>query len=134
MQRYFGIEESDIILLGRSIGTGVAVHVAANRKPGAVILISPFTSIRNVAKHLVGRVSCMLRDRFNNEAIMEKVECPTLIIHGKLDNLIPWTQGEELSKLAPRCKFECPALMDHNKMSLNEVRNIMKRFLIENEL
>lgn len=44
-----GIKEENIIVLGRSIGSGPAIHVASKRSTGALILISPFKSIRNIA-------------------------------------------------------------------------------------
>ena len=48
------IPEQNIILLGRSIGTGPATYLARERSPGAVILIAPFTSIKDVARNMVG--------------------------------------------------------------------------------
>jgi len=75
--------------MGRSIGTGVAVQVAAMRSPSSLILISPFTSIKDVAKHLFGNLSVLVKERFKSVECASNVSCPTLIIHGKLDNLIP---------------------------------------------
>ena len=40
--------------MGRSIGTGPVTHLGSIRSPGAIILISPYTSIRDVVKYLVG--------------------------------------------------------------------------------
>ena len=50
-------EPKDIILFGRSIGTGPACHLAAKKKPGALLLMSAYTSIRAVVKSLVGRMA-----------------------------------------------------------------------------
>ena len=44
-----GIEEENIIIFGRSMGTGAATHVASKRKPGCVLLMSGFKSIRSIA-------------------------------------------------------------------------------------
>lgn len=122
------------MIMGRSIGTGVAVQVAALRNPSALIMISPFTSIKDVAKHLFGNLSCVVKERFKSVEYAKNVTCPTLIIHGKLDTLIPYTQGEELSKLIVHCKFECPPMMDHNRMSLNEIKSLIRKFMSDNEL
>jgi hypothetical protein len=45
-----GIKETDILLFGRSIGTGPATIVASRRKPGGLILMSAFKSIRDVVR------------------------------------------------------------------------------------
>ena len=49
-----GMKDSDILLFGRSIGTGPATIVAANRKPGALILMSAFKSIRDIVREQAG--------------------------------------------------------------------------------
>lgn len=86
---YFKIEDKDILIMGRSIGTGVAVQVAAQRNPSGLVLISPFTSIKDVAKHLFGNLNCVVKERFKSVDYAKDIKCPTLIIHGKLDTLIP---------------------------------------------
>jgi len=77
------------MLMGRSIGTGVAIQVAALRNPSALVMISPFTSIKEVAKNLFGSLSFLVKERFKSLDYAPNVTCPTLIIHGKLDTLIP---------------------------------------------
>lgn len=49
-----GFEEKDIFLFGRSIGSGPATHLASKKKPGTLILMCPYTSIRSIVKDLVG--------------------------------------------------------------------------------
>jgi fermentation-respiration switch protein FrsA (DUF1100 family) len=51
--------------------------------------MSPYTSIRNVAATKVGFLSYFLSDQFNNLDRMHLVECPTFIVHGEKDTLIP---------------------------------------------
>jgi acetyl esterase/lipase len=58
-----GINPKDIILCGRSIGSGPACYLAANRNPGAVILIAPFTSIKNMVRSLLGFLNVLVADR-----------------------------------------------------------------------
>ena len=50
VNKVIGIEEDNIILYGRSIGTGPAAYLASKRKPGAVLLMSAFKSIRDIVK------------------------------------------------------------------------------------
>jgi len=58
-----GINPKDIAVCGRSIGSGPACYLAEKRNPGAVILISPFTSIKNTVKSLVGILNILVADR-----------------------------------------------------------------------
>ena len=83
------LREKDIILLGRSLGSGPASHIAAKFEPGGLILMSPYTSIKNVATNKVGFLSVLLAEQFNNLGRMDKVTCPTFILHGQKDSLIP---------------------------------------------
>lgn len=51
-----GVEEEHIYVFGRSIGTAPSLYLASKRKPGSLILMSPFTSVRAVAENLVGNL------------------------------------------------------------------------------
>jgi len=51
------VPERHIFVIGRSIGTGVAVNLCTKRKPGMLMLISPFTRITDIAKSIVGKFS-----------------------------------------------------------------------------
>ena len=57
------VNQKDIIICGRSIGSGAAIYLAANRTPGGLILISPFTSIKNTVKSIVGIFNVFVADR-----------------------------------------------------------------------
>jgi hypothetical protein len=78
-----GIAQEDIILFGRSIGSSPACYVASKRNPAALLLMSPFKSIKEVAKDLVGWVLAMaIAERFRNIDLIEEVKCPIFIVHG----------------------------------------------------
>ena len=83
------IDQQNIILLGRSLGSGPAVHLASKNSPGALILMSPFASIKSVANNKVGFLSFLIADIFDNLSKMPLVECATFIVHGQKDSLIP---------------------------------------------
>lgn len=91
------VKQKHIIVFGRSIGSGPAVHLASQHQIGALVLMSAFTSIRDVVKDLAGRwVKYLVKERFNNLRAMTKVTCPTFLIHGQKDKLVPFTHSEEL--------------------------------------
>lgn len=70
----FGIDEKNIIVFGRSIGSGPATYLASVKNPGMLVLMSPFTSIIDVAGSLIGKwVKFMVSDVFRNVDLMENV-------------------------------------------------------------
>lgn len=81
----------DVILIGRSLGTGVAAQVAAQRKVGRLILITPFDSVEAVAKRHFWfiPVSRYLTDSWNSSAIAPQIKAKTTLIVAAKDELIP---------------------------------------------
>lgn len=61
------------------------------------MLMSAFTSIRAVVQHLVGKwAQYFIKERFNNLEHISNVTCPTFIVHGLKDKLIPYQHSQEL--------------------------------------
>jgi fermentation-respiration switch protein FrsA (DUF1100 family) len=86
-----------IIIMGRSLGSGPACYVSTKYSVRGLILVSPFTSIKELAgEHygLFGRL--LIKDRFNNLSNIKKAQCPVLIIHGDSDELVPLSHAEAL--------------------------------------
>lgn len=95
--KVLGIKEENIILFGRSIGSGPATHLASKNNPCSLLLMSPFKSIRSVAEIQAGKLlKYLIKDQFDNLKKMKTVRCPTFIIHGQKDQLIPWQHSKEL--------------------------------------
>ncbi len=93
-----GVSQEDIILFGESLGTGVAIKLANYGNFSQIILISPYTSILDVAKNHYWYlpVDLMLKDNFDSHSLVNKVEEPLLIFHGDEDNIIPISQAKKL--------------------------------------
>jgi hypothetical protein len=68
--------------MGRSLGSGPATHLAAKYEPSGLILMSPYTSIKSVAKGKVGFLSILVAEMFDNLSKMHRIRCPSFIIHG----------------------------------------------------
>ncbi len=81
-----------IILHGRSLGGGVVLDIATRKPAGGLILESTFTS----AARVLTRIKVLPFDKFDNISKITAVACPVLVIHGKMDNTIPFHHGEEL--------------------------------------
>lgn len=94
-----GVAGEDIVLVGNSIGSGVAVHLATEVEAGAVVLISPFDSLEATASRRLGwlPVRWLLRDRYDNAGKLPQVREPVLILHGEGDSLIVPEQARALA-------------------------------------
>lgn len=110
------VRYSQIILFGRSLGSGPAVFLAAQYPVGGLILVSAFSSIRAAVQSIVGRLlAWTFTERFPNSKIIANVSCSTLFIHGECDGLIP---AEHSLRLFKRCRARklliTPPKMEHN--------------------
>ena len=117
----FNINDHNIFVFGRSIGTSPAIYLSSKRKPNALFVISGFSSIRAVADNLVGPFKVLLKDRFFSIDYIKKVTCPILFIHGQEDILIPFTETLKLKEMC-NCPYEVslPENMTHNDFNLEE--------------
>lgn len=89
--------ESDIILYGKSIGTGFAVPLAAANNPRLVILESPFYSLQDlVQKRIKLYPIWILNYQFRSDNYISEVGSPVIVIHGDRDIVIPHEQGVRL--------------------------------------
>ncbi|CAE7358542.1 aho-3 [Symbiodinium natans] len=105
-----------IILFGRSVGSGPTVYLASRFPVGGLILVAAFASVREAAKSLVGPfVANVLEERFPNIALIGNVSCPTLFIHGEKDSLVPPSHSVALFKQCRSRKLLItPPGMEHN--------------------
>lgn len=89
--RQRGIASSRIVIMGNSLGSGVATAMAAETPAAGLVLVSGFTSMDDVVAPLYPwlPVRQLLRDRFDNRARLAKVTAPILLLHGTGDRLIP---------------------------------------------
>ncbi|MGQ0734999.1 MAG: alpha/beta hydrolase [Acidobacteriota bacterium] len=87
-----------LVYWGRSLGTTMAAYAASVRAPDGVVLEAGFPSIRGVLQGnpLVWLLSFASSYRFPTAAFMSAVECPTLVLHGDRDEVIPFRQGQRL--------------------------------------
>lgn len=91
-----------IVLWGESLGTGVAVALAAERDVGGVILDAPFSSIADVgaAAYPFAPVRWLIKDPFHSDRRIARVHAPLLIRHGEGDAVVPIRFGQRLFALA----------------------------------
>lgn len=98
------VDPSRIVFFGRSVGGGAICTLAAQRPSAALILMSTFTSARSFAsKFLVPPF--LVRDPFDNLAVVKAYNKPILTIHGKYDRIIPYSHALKLQRAAPNSKL-----------------------------
>ena len=98
-----GVMPADIIVYGESIGSGVAVQVAAAFPVGGLILDAPYTSLVDLAAadFFFLPVSLLMRDRYDTISNIAAVYVPVLIVHGEDDHVIPVAMGRAVFAAAP---------------------------------
>lgn len=98
-----GIKHTQILVMGRSIGSGPAVHLSSCRRVAGLILFSPFMSIQKVVRSKMGRLAALaVKDKFKNYKKIKAVECPVMFLHGDQDKIVPASHSQRLYKLADR--------------------------------
>ena len=95
-----------IVVWGFSLGSGVAVALAAEQPVGRIILEAPYTSIADVAASAfrIAPVRWLIRDQFRSDERIARVTAPLLIMHGARDPTIPISFSERLFALAHQPK------------------------------
>ena len=95
-----------LVLYGESLGTGVAVRLATERRVGGLILDAPYTSTADVASltYWFVPVTWLMRDQYRSLDVISQVRAPILFLHGELDGVIPISLGERLHAAAPEPK------------------------------
>ncbi|WP_158817023.1 alpha/beta hydrolase [Methylocapsa sp. S129] len=97
-----GVPAGRIVAMGESLGTGVAIDLAARHKIGALVLDSPYSSIVDVAaaKFWMFPVRLLMVDTFRSDDKIGQVAAPALMVHGTADATIPIRFAERLFALA----------------------------------
>jgi len=108
-----------VVYLGSSIGSGAACELAVREPPAGLILQSGFSSLADVAGSAYPflPVRWLLRDRFENEAKIERCQCPLLVVHGDADRIAPARFARRLYEKArePKQWVEIPGA-GHNDL------------------
>ena len=117
------VDASRIVYFGESLGAAVAVRLAVDHPPAALVLRSPFTSMADIGGHHYPLlpVRLLLRDRFDAIDQIRRIRAPLLVIAGGRDRIVPIEYSRRLYEAAgsPKSMFVLPDL-DHNDAALVE--------------
>ena len=123
------VDPARLVYFGESLGTGVAVRLAIDHPPTALVLRSPFTSMTDVGRlhYPILPVRWLLRDRFASIDLARQLSCPVLVIAGDRDGVIPVEQSRRLydAIATPKTLTIVPGA-DHNDAALIEGRDMIQ--------
>lgn len=109
-----------VSVIGRSLGSGVASQLAAQRPVAALALVTPFDSMVSTAQshYPVFPVSLLLTERYESAKVLHAFHAPVLIIHGGRDDIVPEKNTLRLIEALPQpAKVVRIAAADHNDIS-----------------
>ena len=91
-----GVPASRIVCFGESLGSAVSIHLATRRPCAAVVVVSPFTDLRDVAKFHYGPLGRFAGVRFDSLSRVADLSVPFFVAHGDRDEVVPYELGERL--------------------------------------
>ncbi|MFW5966774.1 MAG: alpha/beta hydrolase [Persicimonas sp.] len=98
------VDAERIAYHGYSLGGAVLAALAARKKPRALILESTFTSVADMAPWLPG-AAALVSDPFETLEVVERLDVPILVVHGRRDSVVPFEHGERLAEANDEAEF-----------------------------
>lgn len=98
--------EDEIIVYGRSLGSGLATNIASKKNPKQLILETPYYSVLDVAQYRFPMfpVKQLLKYKLLSYQFIKDVKCPILILHGTKDQVVPYQSAKKLYEASPKLK------------------------------
>lgn len=127
-----GVASKQLVLMGHSLGTGIATRMAHEFDVDGLVLSAPYTSIVDVAAqhYPFFPVKLMMLDRFENIDSIQSIHTPLLIVHGNQDRVIPVTNGEAVFAAAPEPKtLKIITAAGHNDLLRNGMPELVLTWL-----
>jgi hypothetical protein len=92
------VDPGRIVYLGHSLGAAVAVELALTQPPMAMVLVSPFASVRDMANLTLPfpPIGWLVRNHYDSISRIQQLDVPVLILHGDQDETVPISQGRKL--------------------------------------
>ncbi len=129
-----GVRETDIVLVGNSLGGGVAVDLAAKDGARGLVLENTFSSLPDVAaSHLkLLPVHWLMQTRLDSTAKIRNYKGPLLQTHGQADDIVPFALGQRLFQAANEPKqFVAIPAGGHNDPPTREYVDALEKFLVK---
>lgn len=127
-----GVDRAQRVVLGFSLGTGVAIEMARRGLAARVVVLAPYTSIPDMVARFVPIVPTgwLVADAFDSLAKAPAIDVPALVVHGDSDRLIPVAMGERIASALPRATLHVVRGGHHNDLYAvdTELRRIIVAF------
>lgn len=125
------VNESDIVLMGRSLGGAIAIQLAADAPPRGLIVESSFSSLREVASEHFPKLAWLVpKNKLDSAQAISEIKCPLLQSHGDADRVISYESGRRLFAAAKNPKhFVTLPGIGHNDRPTREYYDAMANFL-----
>jgi pimeloyl-ACP methyl ester carboxylesterase len=103
----FGVDRARLAYFGHSLGSAVAAELAETQRPKALLLQSPFSSARAMARLIVSPPVVLVwkaisRIHFDTKQTVSRLDVPVSVAHGKADRIVPFRMGVEVHEAAKR--------------------------------
>jgi pimeloyl-ACP methyl ester carboxylesterase len=120
---------ADVSVIGRSLGSGVAVFLASVREIKKLVLVTPFDSIEAVAKrHFpIFPISLLIKDKFLSSMHAQRISAPTLVIVAGRDEVIPQANSDALIAALPKSQTVVEVIPEANHDSVGVSERYLKR-------
>jgi len=128
-----------IVYLGHSLGAAVAVELALTQPPMAMVLVSPFASVHDMANLTLpfSPIGWLLRNHYDSISRIQQLDVPVLVLHGDQDETVPINQGRKLYRAANQPKrFQVLEGAAHNntfEVAPEQYWGTIEAFLAERE-
>lgn len=131
VERGLGTPPEQIVLCGRSLGSGVASGLAGRGRGRRVILLSPYTSIVDIASRMAPRPLAWLavRDPLDSRSALTGRKVPLLVFHGDRDGVVPYPLGKELAAAAGGELVTLPGVGHNDLLSPPHGAAILERWV-----
>jgi fermentation-respiration switch protein FrsA (DUF1100 family) len=93
-----------VVYFGESLGAAVAVQLAADEPPAALVLEAPFASVQAMANATLPGAGWLFRTRYDALGTVGRVRAPVLVLHGEADEVVPYRQGRAVFDAAAQPK------------------------------
>jgi len=110
-----GVPASRIVIIGYSLGSGVAAQLALEHRPRALVLIAGYTGIAHVTRQHYPWIPAelLVTERFRTIDKLPRIACPILLLHGRDDDTVPADNSVALAKARPGARLELVAGTGH---------------------
>ena len=133
------VDSGRIVYLGHSLGAAVAVELALTQPPMAMVLVSPFASVHDMANLTLpfSPIGWLLRNHYDSISRIQQLDVPVLVLHGDQDETVPINQGRKLYRAANQPKrFQVLEGAAHNntfEVAPEQYWGTIEAFLAERE-